>query len=244
MHSILAAAGAAVLTLPLAFAPTPQDFVAGNAARASAPVLPLPSAPLAIAGGRANLADVVMQVSELTGVSIRASGPALGRLSEAPAGLLADVSIAPEAAWSFFESLIAQEGFLLVELRAGEPRLMAVVDTRAGNDHGGSLFYRAIPGAELDRYADHHALLIETVVHLEHVDVRQLANSMRALLTDNRRLNLIPAGLSGSMVLQGTGANVCEAVRLMRAIDEAEHARVTRVFDQGETGARGQESDG
>ncbi|QDU66506.1 secretin N-terminal domain-containing protein [Engelhardtia mirabilis] len=249
MNSPLAVASAFALALPLV-APSPRAQVEQaslpvltallepqEVAEASAPepVLPLPSGPLVIGAGRANLSELVAQISQLTGVSIRASASALGRLAESPTGLLADTQIAPEAAWSFFESLISQEGFLMVELRASSPRLLAIIDNYNGQSRNGPRHYRAIPGERLDDYAEHHALLIETVLHLEYVDVRQLSNSLRSLVTDQSSLNMVPAGTSGSLLVQGTGANLAELARMLRTVDTAEKARFARVGESGDT---------
>jgi len=247
MHSTLAAASVFALALPLALAPTAPEVVPALIPAvepiAAEPVLPLPDGPLVISSTGSNLADLASQISGLTGVGVCASSPALSRLADSPTGLLADASIEPEAAWSYFESLIAQAGFVMIEMRASSPRLLAIVDELAGDITVAQAF-RPVPADELHLYADHPALLIETVVHLESVDVRQLSNSMRSMIGGSPALTMVPGGHSGSMVLQGTGARLAGMARFMHRLDAEETAVLKLVRESGDTGSADGRTDG
>ena len=80
---------------------------------------------------------------------------------------------------------------------------------------------------ELEAWAAHPAVLIQTIVSLPHVDVRQLSNSLRTLITDANTQQMLPAGNTSSMILVGFADQVAHMATMLRKANEA--ARVQAV---------------
>lgn len=73
---------------------------------------------------------------------------------------------------------------------------------------------------DIEAAAEYPAFVFTTLVELEHVDVRQLSNSMRSLLSDGTQA-ILPAGISNTMVVQAPGRQLVQLVSLMRSINAA-----------------------
>jgi len=69
------------------------------------------------------------------------------------------------------------------------------------------------------------AFLFTTVVELENLDVRQLSNSMRSMITDANTTQMLPAGNTNSMVIQAFGDHLAELVEQFEMINAASAAK-------------------
>ena len=73
---------------------------------------------------------------------------------------------------------------------------------------------------DLAHYSQHPGLMVQTTVRLEHVDVRTLGNSLRALSSDARGTQgVIPVGNTSSVLLSGTVRQVTELVETLQRIN-------------------------
>jgi hypothetical protein len=84
-----------------------------------------------------------------------------------------------------------------------------------------------VPAERLHELADHPALLVRTSLDLAPLDVRQLATSLRGLLTDTNIQALVPAG-QHSLILQGTGQHVLHLTGMLRSVQRAAQEEAER----------------
>lgn len=125
--------------------------------------------------------------------------------------------------YSFFQIIMFIHNFACVEV--GAPPLTVIVLQSLSGARGnaqGSVRQKSIYvlPEELDDYADQPATAITTVVTLPNTDVRQLSNSLRSMITNQETLNMVPAGNSDSLILQGFGSQIAQLAKLLFLIDE------------------------
>lgn len=185
---------------------------------------PMPSSALTIVaqGDQAHtMLDVLVELSASANQNITVSEPTRAALKSLSPGLLADVVVPPEEVYSFVSSLLYRHGFVVSELRSGTPSLIAV---QGGRERGQSMLYglswTRVPLDRIDEFRDHPAFLIETVATFEHLDVRQMTTSLRALMTDNRLQSLLNVGNSNSVIVRGPAAGVADLLALMGTANE------------------------
>ena len=169
-----------------------------------------------------SLAYLVDELADATGVVFTVTEQARTMLRQTSTGLGADLSIAPTEAWSWTEGLLFHQGFRLTIATSRPPYVLAVVPAV---QTGGMPQVRStlhVPVTELAALEEHPALLVVTVLDLPHTDVRQLGNSLRALMNDpTGAQNLVPVGNTNSVILSGAGQNVVDLVRILRFVDDA-----------------------
>ena len=186
---------------------------------ASQDPFPAPDEPLAIfvqGDGAQTLYQLLRQLGSATGLNFTVSQQTRASLEGTSPGLLEDLVVPPSEAVSFVGSLLHRHGFSMSELRDEAPRLIAI---HGGQDRPSS--WKRIDASELEVYRDHPALLIETVVVFEHVDVRQLTTSLRGLATDNQYQVMLNAGNTNSVILRGPVASVVDIIAMMSAANDA-----------------------
>ena len=181
-----------------------------------------PSSPLTIIayGDEADsMFDVLVALSASADQNVTVSKETRIALESRSPGLLADIVIPPEEAHSFVSSLLFQHGFLVSELRASDPGLLTV---HGGNSRGSRRFtWTRVPFERIDEFRRFPAFLVETVVTFEHLDVRQMTTSLRALLSDNQSQMMLNVGSSSSVILRGPAACVADLLDLMKVADVA-----------------------
>ncbi|HVS19990.1 MAG TPA: secretin N-terminal domain-containing protein [Planctomycetota bacterium] len=191
--------------------------------------------------GRPSLGQMLRQLGQATGVTFTSIDSVEQQLESRPCGVLSSVTVPPERAWLWVESLLEQEGFTLGILSASEPWLVAVyMHPMAGrpNVHVSV----SVPAARIEALAEHPALLVTTTLELPHTDVRQLGNSLRGLTTDpTGQQNVVPVGNTNSVILTGTGRSVHQLVTLLEEIDAREAVAQERRAQEGrQAGAQGE----
>ena len=99
-------------------------------------------------------------------------------------------------------------------VRVGSPDAELVVVQLSSGKIGSRLRSAAVfvESENLAAFEHQYALLIQTVLDVPSSDVRQLATSMRSLLTDTTTQNMIAVSQT-SIVLQGTGSTVGHLAR-------------------------------
>lgn len=221
---------AGALALPATrLAPTaPQPVIEPASAQADdanpLAIFPIPSADLEISiGGDAtpSLADVLMQFEDICGHNLHVSTGTLQELRDVTTGLSRSVTVPRQEVYSYVSALLSSSGFVMAETRAVEPRLLSIWSL---NSHERGLVRaqaRAVDVDEIARYERHPALLVETVLHVENIDARQVTNSMRATVTDTNIQVITPIS-AHSLLLTGTGPEVADWIRLIRSADAGE----------------------
>lgn len=186
-----------------------------------------------------SLAYLIDQLGAATGVAFTATPPVRQMLEASRSGVAASVTIPAAEAWPWVEGLLAHQGFALGAVSTRAPHLIAVYGPPQ-RDGSSSRVALRVAETKLDPLEEHPALLIQTTLELPYADVRQLSNSMRALLNDNAgSLTLVPAGSTNSVVLQGRAREVLQMTVLLREINELAGQGSAA---QEQAGAPGQES--
>lgn len=198
-------------------APAPAQ---GLAARFPAPDRPWT---IDVQDGRAKLVDLVKSFEEASGERITFSDAVGKQLAAKRIGLTATTRVAPEQVYSWFESLIANEGYRVAVTAQTGPRVLVLWSNASFEPSGEKtpLHVEVDELAELDR---HPALYVQTVLDVTPLEARTLQNSLRAL--GGRVDNLVGVGESNSVILLGSGAEVAGMVRLLRTSIEQERARL------------------
>jgi len=225
--------------LPLCLACQSAFAASGGAAptRGAEPLFPPATRAIEVrvtASATDNLAYLVDELADATGVVFTATDQARNMLQQTATGLGADLTIAPSEAWSWIEGLLFHQGFLLSVTTSRPPHVLAVVPAMpvGGMPRTRSTLY--LPASELASLEEHPALLVMTVLDLPHTDVRQLGNSLRALTNDpSGAQNVIPVGNTNSVILSGSGQNVLDLVRMLRLVDD----KAREAFEQAREAA-------
>ena len=166
------------------------------------------------------LLDVVQDYAQLTGQSVRVDESTRALLEATPTGLTRSVVVPKDEVQSFVENLLADSQTFLRILRVQSPRLLAVESALVKNRVALRARAFQVLSRDLPLWRDHPALLVTTAVHLPEVDVRQLANSLRTLVTDTNVQVMLPAGASSTLILTGRAPWVADLVEIAYAVNE------------------------
>jgi type II secretory pathway component GspD/PulD (secretin) len=188
-------------------------------------LFPLPSADMVVAVGEQgdswSVMDMAMDYGRLTNQHFIIDDETRGYLESNNTGLGRSLVVPKADVQGVFEDVLEQNDFVLLVLRQREPRLLGIISLQTGSRNTLRSHALFVPGDELERWAQHKSILISTVIHLPHTDVRQLANSMRTMITDANTQQLLPAGNTNSLVLTGFASNVAALARMLKIVDEA-----------------------
>ncbi len=188
-------------------------------------LFPLPSADMVVAVGEQGdswtVMDMALDYGRLTNQHFIIDAETQGYLQNGGTGLRRSLVVRKADVQAVFEHVLEQNDFVLLVLRQQEPRLLSIVSLQTGSRNGIRASAMFVSAEDLESWGAHAAILITTVLHLPHTDVRQLSNSMRTMITDSNTQQMLPAGNSNSLVLTGFASNVAELVRMLRIVDEA-----------------------
>jgi len=156
---------------------------------------------------------------ELTGQLMVTSQETRNLLQNARLPLDRPTTVPAAEVQSFFESVMFASDFVLTIVRAEAPRLVQIdsLQTASRNNIRAGAHVVATPDLPLLRR--HPAMLFTTVVDLPNVDVRQLSNSLRTMITDANTMQMLPAGNASSLVLTAFGPQLADWVEYLRLID-------------------------
>ncbi len=178
----------------------------------SADILPQPSGPLSLElGESATMKDLLARFAELTGATLVLDGQVGAQLSQAPLLLGVKGEVPKDEVYPFVEGLLSFQRISLALIKGGARPLL-------GAYHGNNAAFAPrlrVTEAEVERFAAHSALLVETTLTLDALDVRELAAAMRSLVTDSSTQAVLPAGTHG-MILRGTGADIASFAAFAR----------------------------
>jgi hypothetical protein len=165
-----------------------------------------------------SLGDLLADFTRVTGQHIVMTESTRTAMQQMPVVIGGTGDIPPDEVYPFVEGLLFFHGFFTAQLKGGSRPLLGVYSQREAN----LAPRKAVKEEDLGKYADHPAFLIQTVIELPYVDVRQLSTSMRGMLRDTNTQMLLAVGDHG-VVLAGTGQFVTEAAKLIQETNE--HSR-------------------
>ncbi len=129
--------------------------------------------------------------------------------------------------YSFYQILMFIHGYTLTKVGPDHLALYLVQSAQpAGGPRGQQLKSEAlfIDVADIDKYSDQVATQIITVMHLPHVDVRSLGQTLRIFVDAQGQQALTPVGTSQSVILNGFASTVASMVKILKLVD-SESAR-------------------
>jgi len=188
-------------------------------------LFPMPSADMVVAVGEQgdswSVWDMAMDYGRLTNQHFIIDDETKNYLQANRTGLGRSLVVPKGEVQAVLEHVLQQNDFVMLVLRQEEPRLLGIVSLQTGSRNNIRAHSMFVPGDELGKWTNHKSILITTVVHLPHTDVRQLSNSMRTMITDANTQQMLPAGNTNSMVLTGFASNVAALARMLKIVDEA-----------------------
>lgn len=204
------------VTAPAAPVPSPQEEGVDVEL-----IFPVPAQDLLISiGGDAtpSLADVLKSFEEICAHNLHISAETRAHLKNVSTGLSRSVTIPAREVYSFVSTLLDDSGFLMMETRSAEPRLLSIYSLSSQERNQVRSRARAVPLDEVYRYERHPAMVIQTVLEIEHIDARQLTNAMRSIIVDPNTEQAVPIW-ENSILLVGRGPQVADWIRLIRTAD-------------------------
>jgi len=153
-------------------------------------------------------------------------------LGQTPAPLDRATSVPAAEVQGFVEALLRSSSCVMTIDRSSEPRLIGIHSLMTQGRNGIRTRAISVDSARIDVLRRHPAVLFSTVVDLPNVDVRQMANSLRTMITDTSTSQMLPAGSTNSMIIIGFGPTVADRIEELRAIDAASEMAKVRVSHQ------------
>jgi len=158
---------------------------------------------------------------ELSGQHITFSAETKAQLEATLVQLDRSLSVPAAQVQQAFEVMLRQSGFSLAIESAAAPRILRIRSMNSPESAELRQTSKLVSTAQLDLARRHPAMQFHVVVELPHLDVRQVSNSLRSIITDSRTTMLLPAGNSHSMVIGGFGDWLHENARMLQAMDAA-----------------------
>lgn len=136
------------------------------------------------------------------------------------------LDVEPEELQQVFETVMMASAFAVIPVLS-EPTPVFRVESLQGPGRS-NLRASAIPIAPEDAaiLEKHPAVLFTTTLHLPNLDVRQLSNTMRTMITDANTQQLLPAGNSNSLVMVGFGSQLAGLRSTLLTINAAAGANI------------------
>ncbi len=171
-------------------------------------------------GNSMSLLELVRHYEAMTQVHVMANEESRTLLEHSRLGIEGQLRVPADQVQSFFHTALRGADFALQPLHEGEPRILGLVSmkTQARNTMRGRAPFVNVE--ELEQLRHFPAMLVGTALTLEHLDVRQLSNAMRTMITDANTEQMLPAGNTNSLVLVGFPDRLYELVQQLRFINE------------------------
>ena len=222
LNLLLAAALLVPQSAPLAGAPQREP-----ASEVLKKLFPAPSGPMTLEAGSSDnpltYKTLVDQYRELTGQFFVVSEDTKDMLTR-PLFLDRSMTVPVNEVQTVFEELLRHGEFVLEPLTTSGPRIIRLTSLLTNERNILRSRTTFLGPDELHLAERHPALLVTTVVNLPNVDVRQMSNSMRTMITDANTQQMLPAGNSNSMILVGFGDQVAALSDALHMMNEAADA--------------------
>jgi hypothetical protein len=167
-----------------------------------------------------SLLAVMREYVTLTGQSLIADRETLGLLATTPTGLDRSLEVPAGDVQSFVETVLYQNQFVFELLRDAAPRVVVVRSLNTQARHTVRDRARFVPVEEIAQAQGHPAMIVSTVLFLEHLDVPQTSAALRSSIADPDTQQVLPMGPSHSMLITGFGPQVARTVTILRTNDE------------------------
>lgn len=240
----------ATLAVPLVLAGLPlQESLDDGPTRLVDQLFPTPETGIRIPGLSEarnqdySLLRMLEDFSEATGYELMLDDFTQQQALNVRPGLLREVEVPPTHVYPFVEGVLRHHGFMLAVYSSEAPRFLGVASLQNGGRVSLKQSVIDVPIEQLEDFGAHPAVLVRTVVSFDHVDVRQLATSLRPLMPDASTQSMLNAGSTNSLILTGFADTILDLSGVMRTIDreQGEHLerqRADGVVDPQQPGAQ------
>ncbi len=193
------------------------------------------------------MAQLIDSYCEVTGIRILVD-PETHTLatSKAFTGFGKQLVLKPGDVQSFFESTLASQNFRLARMSHGDFTTFTLLSADTGlrrSFKSGSPF-TMVESKDLHLWAGHDAILVQSTIEVEGVDMRQVGTNLRPLFSDPNFQSIMSAGSTNSLIFQGTGSQVAAVSELLQTIGKrarAENERSAELMHVAEQGMLEQE---
>lgn len=209
----------------LVLAAGPAVFVAAPVPEQDSSTFPEPTEGFTIPSaerGRWTIDELLREYGRVTNQRFLIDDDTRLLLRASHASVLRDFPVAPEHVHSIVESILIENDVVLAVKRADEPRLVSVKSLHSSSRHNLRTNALYVPSEKLPDWRDHPAYLIHTVITLDALDVRVLANSVRPMIPDANTHSILPIGNSNSLILTGLAQQVVQMAEMLEKANERE----------------------
>lgn len=215
-NALIAAALPALLSLP---------FQASGAAPGAQDPFPAASGPLRLSvdseQASVSLASLIDRYADLTDVTITFTPDVASMLAESRVQVDRPLDIPAADVPTVVETFLASSGYF-VTVAPTRGRMLLTVES-LNSPRRGMIRSRAmrILDEQVEAAARHPAMLVSYAMSLQHLDPRQVSNSLRTMITDANTQQILPIGSGNGLVLVGTGTQVADMARTLKSMDAA-----------------------
>jgi len=178
------------------------------------PMLPRASRDLALEKGT-SLHEVLVEMEEATGVRFLVPDETRALLLRTSSGLQRDLTVPAAETWRVVETMLIQNGLVLVPPQGIEPVLVRILSTNQGDSGVLKAHATEVDAAALAEYAHHPAVLVITVIDVQPLDARMMATTLRQLYPDQQVQSILPLGGS-QLLLTGLAPDVAKMAHLLQ----------------------------
>ncbi len=180
-------------------------------------VHPTPASGLTIRAGGQTLADLLNELSGVTGERILWSEDVKNLLQFTAHRGSGDIQLAPGRVWAVVQNVLLANRLVLLPVRLQEPRLSVVyaLDSPTRTSLRRSAVF--VPHAAVHAFAEDAATLISTVVSLEHVE--SIGGAMRQLIINPNTLQVVSLESTRQVIVTGLGAEAVRIVEVLETLD-------------------------
>ena len=184
-------------------------------------LFPVPSRGLLIREGESqNLTELLALFAEATGERVHYDEDTRSVLRRSRTGLVRSLEVAPANVYTVVQDILIRNGLALLDVRREDPRMLSVVSLDSPDRASIKHRARYVSSERLREYALDSALLIQTVIDVPNVDLRELRHSFRALIVDRNTTTLLPLVTSGQILLLGSGETVNYLASVLWCLDQ------------------------
>lgn len=173
------------------------------------------------------LAVVVAELELVTGVHFLVDSQVAQRLASVASGLQRDLEVPASDAWRVVETMLVRNDFALMPSGPDEPVLISIVSASQSSSSVLKASAVLIDASEVDRCADHPAVIFTTVLDADPLDARQTSTSLRQMWPDQQTQSILPQE-SGRFILTGFGPDLLRMTQLLRTMADGKRAEMDK----------------
>lgn len=227
-NALIAAALPALLCLPFQAPADPAPAPSGSAQASSSDPFPAANGPLRLAlddeQASVSLASLLDRYADLTDVTITFGPDVASMLAESRVQIDRPLDVPAADVPTVVETFLASSGYFIT-VAPTQGRMLLSVES-LNSPRRGMIRSRALRIVEdqIEAASQHPAMIVTYAMSLQHLDPRQVSNSLRTMITDANTSQLLPIGSGNGLIIIGTGTQVADLARTLESMDDASGA--------------------